>query len=74
MCRKGRSHLVAIKPLWVGKCEVTWAEYDLFWEKKANEKPPLTDSDKKADATPPGRRRRIITTSIGAMAEARITG
>ena len=30
----------AIKPFWMGKCEVTWGEYDLFWEKKANEKPP----------------------------------
>jgi formylglycine-generating enzyme required for sulfatase activity len=47
---EGPQHPVTIKPLWVGKCEVTWGEYDLFWEKKADEKPPLTDADKKADA------------------------
>ena len=35
---EGPQHPVAIKALWVGKCEVTWGEYDLFWEKKANEK------------------------------------
>jgi formylglycine-generating enzyme required for sulfatase activity len=47
---EGPQHPVTIKPLWVGKCEVTWGEYDLFWEKKANEKPPVSDTDKKADA------------------------
>jgi formylglycine-generating enzyme required for sulfatase activity len=48
--QEGPQHPVRIKPLWVGKCEVTWGEYDLFWEKKANEKPPASDADKKADA------------------------
>jgi formylglycine-generating enzyme required for sulfatase activity len=47
---EGPLHPVTIKPLWIGKCEVTWGEYDLFWEKKANEKPPVTVADKKADA------------------------
>src|ERR1043166_7117587 len=37
---EGPQHPVTIKPLWIGKCEVTWGEYDLFWEKKPNEKPP----------------------------------
>ncbi len=47
---EGPQHPVTIKPLWVGKCEVTWGEYDLFWEKQANEKPPMSGADKKADA------------------------
>jgi formylglycine-generating enzyme required for sulfatase activity len=47
---EGPQHPVAIKPLWIGQCEVTWDAYDLFWEKKANEKPAATDADKKADA------------------------
>ncbi|MSQ96053.1 MAG: formylglycine-generating enzyme family protein [Gemmataceae bacterium] len=47
---EGPLHPVAIKPLWLGKCEVTWGEYDLFWEKKPNEKPPVSGPDKKADA------------------------
>ncbi len=47
---EGPQHPVAVKPLWVGKVEVTWGEYDLFWEKKPNEKPPVSAADKKADA------------------------
>lgn len=47
---EGPQHPVAVNPFWMGKCEVTWGEYDLFWEKKANEKPPATEKDKKADA------------------------
>jgi formylglycine-generating enzyme required for sulfatase activity len=47
---EGPPHPVALKPFWMGKCEVTWGEYDLFWEKKPSEKPPVTDVDKKADA------------------------
>ncbi|MBM3997394.1 MAG: formylglycine-generating enzyme family protein [Planctomycetes bacterium] len=47
---EGPQHPVTVKPLWVGKCEVTWGEYDLFWEKKANEKPPMSPADKLADA------------------------
>jgi formylglycine-generating enzyme required for sulfatase activity len=47
---EGPQHPVAIKPFWMGKCEVTWGEYDLFWEKKANEKPAASNPDKKADA------------------------
>jgi len=27
---EGPQHEVEIKPLWVGKCEVTWDEYDIF--------------------------------------------
>jgi formylglycine-generating enzyme required for sulfatase activity len=47
---EGPQHPVTIKPLWIGKCEVTWGEYDLFWEKKPNEKAPASPADKLADA------------------------
>lgn len=29
-------HPVEIKPFWMGKMEVTWDEYDIFWKKKDN--------------------------------------
>jgi formylglycine-generating enzyme required for sulfatase activity len=47
---EGPQHPVRVGAFWIGKCEVSWGEYDLFWEKKANEKPPTTEADKKADA------------------------
>jgi formylglycine-generating enzyme required for sulfatase activity len=47
---EGPQHPVTVKGFWVGKFEVTWGEYDLFWEKKADEKPAATAADKKADA------------------------
>ena len=55
---EGPLHLVTIKPFWMGKCEVTWNEYDLYWVKKPGKQPsPKTDNDKAADAvtrpTPP---------------------
>ena len=47
---EGPQRPVQVKAFWMGKCEVTWAEYDLYWEKKANEKKPASEPDKKADA------------------------
>lgn len=41
---EGPQHPVRVKPFWMGKYEVRWDEYDLFWEKK--EGPPKTDKDK----------------------------
>ncbi len=29
---EGPQHPVQIKPFWMGKCEVTWDEYDLYWK------------------------------------------
>lgn len=55
---EGPQHPVTVRPFWMGKCEVTWDEYDLYWKKDglpAPEKP--SDGDKLADAvskpTPP---------------------
>ena len=29
---EGPQHLVGIQPFWMGKTEVTWDEYDLYWK------------------------------------------
>src|SRR5438105_241415 len=29
---EGPRHPVSIRPFWMGKCEVTWDEYDLYWK------------------------------------------
>src|SRR4051794_37678856 len=29
---EGPQHPVTVRPLWVGKCEVTWDEYDIWWK------------------------------------------
>jgi formylglycine-generating enzyme required for sulfatase activity len=41
---EGPQHPVQIKPFWMGKFEVRWDEYDLFWEKK--DPPPKTAQEK----------------------------
>jgi formylglycine-generating enzyme required for sulfatase activity len=55
---EGPQHPVEIRPLWVGKCEVTWDEYDLYWktrpgnkEDQEPEKP--TNADAVTRPTPP---------------------
>ncbi|MDO4550380.1 MAG: formylglycine-generating enzyme family protein [Planctomycetia bacterium] len=52
---EGPKHEVKISPFWMGKCEVTWEEYEAFWmwlEKKSREtaKVEPTENDKIADA------------------------
>ena len=31
---EGPQHPVAVRPFWMGKCEVTWDEYDAYWKKE----------------------------------------
>jgi formylglycine-generating enzyme required for sulfatase activity len=54
---EGPQHPVTVRPFWMGKCEVTWDEYDLYWRNKGKRPPPKTAEDKAADAvtgpTPP---------------------
>ncbi|HYV34694.1 MAG TPA: formylglycine-generating enzyme family protein [Gemmataceae bacterium] len=55
---EGPQHPVKIRPFWMGKMEVSWDEYDLYWRKNAAKKEePKTAADKAADAvtrpTPP---------------------
>lgn len=55
---EGPQHPVTVRPFWMGKCEVSWDEYDLYWKKDGLPAPANpTDADKQADAvsrpTPP---------------------
>jgi formylglycine-generating enzyme required for sulfatase activity len=56
---EGPQHPVKIQPFWMGKTEVTWDEYDLYWKKEEEAKRPENPKpqDKEADAvsrpTPP---------------------
>ena len=54
---EGPQHEVEIKPMWVGACEVTWDEYDIFSlqmditrRKQMVKAEPTTPTDKAADA------------------------
>lgn len=53
---EGPQHPVEVRAFWMGKCEVTWDEFDLYWKRDPTYKP-ATDADKAADAvsrpTPP---------------------
>jgi formylglycine-generating enzyme required for sulfatase activity len=55
---EGPQHPVEIRPLWMGKCEVTWDEYDLYWKthpgaKEAVEPDDPKDADAVTRPTPP---------------------
>jgi formylglycine-generating enzyme required for sulfatase activity len=55
---EGPQHPVTIRPFWMGKLEVTWDEYDLYWKQEEGAKrESKTVEDKAADAvsrpTPP---------------------
>jgi formylglycine-generating enzyme required for sulfatase activity len=46
---EGPQHPVQVKPFWMGKCEVTWDEYDYYWLKRPGGPPPRPDISKKPD-------------------------
>lgn len=46
---EGPQHPVTVRPFWMGKCEVRWDEYDLYWIRPPGYKP-KTPQDKAADA------------------------
>jgi formylglycine-generating enzyme required for sulfatase activity len=55
---EGPQHSVTIRPFWMGKTEVTWDEYDLYWKQEQEAKrQDLSPMEKEADAvsrpTPP---------------------
>jgi formylglycine-generating enzyme required for sulfatase activity len=55
---EGPQHPVKIRPFWMGKCEVTWDEFDLYWRAKPGQKEDKEpENPKDADAvtrpTPP---------------------
>jgi formylglycine-generating enzyme required for sulfatase activity len=47
---EGPRHAVQVRPFWMGKCEVTWDEFDLYWKEKGNEDP--DDNDRILKAQP----------------------
>lgn len=46
---EGPQHPVAVKAFWMGKCEVTWDEFDIYWKTSAEEKD-AKDENKPKDA------------------------
>ncbi len=52
-----QQHPVTVGPLWVGKCEVTWDEFDVYWKAtkkdKGAAKPKKEDADAITRPTPP---------------------
>lgn len=54
---EGPQHPVAVGPLWVGKCEVTWDEFDVYWQAvkdlQKKPKPKKPDADAITGPTPP---------------------
>jgi formylglycine-generating enzyme required for sulfatase activity len=55
---EGPQHEVKVRPFWMGKCEVTWDEFDLWWksEEKADPnkpEPKKEESDATTRPTPP---------------------
>jgi formylglycine-generating enzyme required for sulfatase activity len=47
---EGPQHPVLIRPFWMGKCEVTWEEYDIYRKEAGVEEPELNEKRLKADA------------------------
>jgi formylglycine-generating enzyme required for sulfatase activity len=46
---EGPQHPVTIKPLWMGKCEVTWDEYDRYRKELAVDEPAVNEKRLKAN-------------------------
>ncbi len=46
---EGPPHLVVVRPFWIGKCEVTWDEYDIYQEEMGVEDPKENDDKRQAD-------------------------
>jgi formylglycine-generating enzyme required for sulfatase activity len=47
---EGPQHPVQIKPFWMGKCEVTWDEFDIYKKQMTVESPEINDKRIQADA------------------------
>ena len=49
---EGPQHPVTVKPFWMAKCEITWDEYDIYWENRPKGPPQRPDISKKPDKLP----------------------
>lgn len=47
---EGPQHLVKVRPFWMGKTEVRWDEFDLYFKPEESDKKKQTPADKAADA------------------------
>jgi len=47
---EGPQHAITIKPFWMGKCEVTWDEYDVYFKEMGVESPEEAEKQRKASA------------------------
>jgi formylglycine-generating enzyme required for sulfatase activity len=43
------AHPVVVRPFWMGKCEVTWDEYDIWWEKHRGNKEQQMKAERMGD-------------------------
>ena len=54
---EGPQHPVTVRPFWIGKCEVAWDEFDLWWKSMPdadpNKKAKLEGADAVSRPTPP---------------------
>src|SRR5947209_3555244 len=46
---EGPQHPVSVKPFWMAKCEITWDEYDIYWENRPKGPPQRPDITKKPE-------------------------
>src|SRR5262249_25378444 len=46
---EGPQHEVAIRPFWMGKCEVTWDEFDLWWKDMPGSKDEQIQGEKRLE-------------------------
>src|SRR5260370_32590691 len=44
---EGPQHPVTVKPFWMAKCEITWDEYDIYWENRPKGPPQRPEITKK---------------------------
>ena len=49
---EGPQHPVTVKAFWMAKCEISWDEYDIYWENRPKGPPPRPDISKKPDKLP----------------------
>ncbi|MCX7701306.1 MAG: formylglycine-generating enzyme family protein, partial [Gemmataceae bacterium] len=46
---EGPQHPVILRPFWIGKCEVSWDEYDIYQDEMGVEDPKENDDKRQAD-------------------------
>ncbi|MGE3807398.1 MAG: formylglycine-generating enzyme family protein [Gemmataceae bacterium] len=47
---EGPQHPITVKPIWMGKCEVSWDEFDLYWQDARAKREKMPPKNLKDDA------------------------